>query len=371
VNLTCLAPLALGCAIAGGCAPNQGSTYPPAFAAAQRAETAGRFLEAANDYEAAAKLATRPRDRDEASYLAGLLWIQGGDRRDGVARLDAIAATNPPGEHSAEAAYLAANERLAAGDDVRGWRGIADVVTHFPSSGVAHVALRHVLQHKDATAGVPASLAYLRELAASPVGSSEVGEMVSFEIAEHLASSGDSAGARDQFLATATRWKYPFGALWDDALWRASEIDGALGRDQEAVDDLDRMLRERETTTLVGSYQRPRMSPSLFRIGVLYATRLHDRAKARDAFHRLYTEFTTSSLRGRAMWMEAKLWREDGDESKTCDRLSTLVHDDPDSRYVPCAIETCPSIKRPAKSGAPASCHAYIARDDGTAASAP
>jgi hypothetical protein len=167
VNLTCLAPLALGCAIAGGCAPNQGSTYPPAFAAAQRAETAGRFLEAANDYEAAAKLATRPRDRDEASYLAGLLWIQGGDRRDGVARLDAIAATNPPGEHSAEAAYLAANERLAAGDDVRGWRGIADVVTHFPSSGVAHVALRHVLQHKDATAGVPASLAYLRELAIS------------------------------------------------------------------------------------------------------------------------------------------------------------------------------------------------------------
>jgi len=363
-----LASLLLGALVASGCVKSQGTAFPPAFAAAQRAETAGRFLEAASDYEAAAKVASRPRDRDEASYLAGLSWIRGGDRRDGVARLDAIASTTPPVEHSAEAAYLAANERLAAGDDARGWRGLADVIIHFPNSGVAHAALHRVLEHKDATEGVPASLAYLRDLGAGPVGSSEVGELVSFEIAEHLATSGDAAAARDQFLATATRWKYPYGALWDDSLWRASEIDEALGRYPAAVDDLDRMLRERETTTLLGSYQRPRMSPALFRVGVLYATKLHDRAKARAAFHRLYTEFTTSSLRARAGWMEAKLWRDDGDDSKACDRLSTLVTDAPDSRYVPCAIEACPTIKRPPKSGAPRSCHGYIARDDGTAA---
>lgn len=362
------ASVALALATAAGCAPNHGTAFPPAFAAAQRAETAGRFLEAANDYDAAAKVATRARDRDEASYLAGLLWIRGGNRRDGVARLDAIADAVVPVEHSAEAAYLAANERIAAGDDVRGWRGVADVVTRFPNSGVAHVALQRVLARKDSTDGVPASLAYLRALAASPVGSSEVGEMVSFQIAEHLATSGDAAGARDQFLATATRWSYPFGAFWDDSLWRASEIDEALGRYAEAIADLDRMLRERETTTLVGSYQRPRMSPALFRIGVLYSTRLHDRERARDAFHRLYTDFTTSSLRARSLWMEAKLWRDDGDEPKACDRLSRLVADNPDSRYVPCAIEACTSIKRPAKSTAPTACHAYIARDDGTAA---
>jgi tetratricopeptide (TPR) repeat protein len=368
VRLAPIAGVALALASAAGCAPNHGTAFPPAFAAAQRAETAGRFLEAASDYEAAAKVATRSRDRDEASYLAGLLWIRGGNRRDGVARLDSIANAATPVEHSAEAAYLAANERIAAGDDVRGWSGVADVVTRFPNSGVAHIALRRVLERKDATDGVPASLVYLRALATGPVGSSEVGEMVSFQIAEHLATSGDATGARDQFLATATRWAYPFGAFWDDSLWRASEIDEALGRYPEAVADLDRMLRERETTTLVGSYQRPRMSPALFRIGVLYATRLHDRPRARDAFHRLYVEFTTSSLRARAAWMEAKLWREDGDEAKACDRLSTLVGDNPDSRYVPCAMESCTAIKRPAKSGAPTACHAYLARDDGTAA---
>ena len=83
--------LAVAIASAAGCAPSHGAAFPPAFAAAQRAETAGRFLEAASDYDAAAKVATRARDRDEASYLAGLLWIRGGNRRDGVARLDAIA----------------------------------------------------------------------------------------------------------------------------------------------------------------------------------------------------------------------------------------------------------------------------------------
>ncbi len=362
-----VALVALAVAAAGGCAPSQGTAFPPAFAAAQRAETAGRFLEAAGDYDAAARVARRARDRDEASYLAGLLWIRGGDRRDGVARLDAIANAATPVEHSAEAAYLAANERIAAGDQARGWRTMADVVTRFPKSGVAHVALHRVLEHEDETEGVNASLSYLLALAAGPLGSSEVGEMVSFQIAEHLAKAGEAAAARDQFLATATRWSYPFGAFWDDSLWRASEIDEGLGRYADAVADLERMLRERETTTLVGSYQRPRMGPAQFRVGVLYATRLHDRARARDAFHRLYTDFTTSNLRAQALWMEAKLWRDEGDEATACARLSTLVNDNPDSRYVPCAIDRCPAIQRPLKSGAPTACHAYLTRDDGAA----
>jgi hypothetical protein len=46
-----------------------------------------------------------------------------------------------------------------------------------------------------------------------------------------------------------------------------------------------------------------------------------------------------------------------------CDRLDTLASDFPDSRYVPCAIEKCPSIKRSSKSKAPKTCHAYLARE--------
>ena len=64
-----------------------------------------------------------------------------------------------------------------------------------------------------------------------------------------------------------------------------------------------------------------------------------------------------------ALWREAELWRKDGDQATMCDRLATLASDFPDSRYVPCAIERCPSIRRDAKSKAPKTCHAYLTRE--------
>jgi hypothetical protein len=68
-------------------------------------------------------------------------------------------------------------------------------------------------------------------------------------------------------------------------------------------------------------------------------------------------------LRARALWLEAALWREDGRQDQACDRLGTLVSQFPDSRYVPCAIAQCTSLKRPEGSGAPKECHPYILRE--------
>ena len=47
------------------------------------------------------------------------------------------------------------------------------------------------------------------------------------------------------------------------------------------------------------------------------------------------------------------------------DRLATLKDDFPDSRYVPCVTVKCPSLKRPAKSKAPTTCHEYLLRTSG------
>ena len=68
-------------------------------------------------------------------------------------------------------------------------------------------------------------------------------------------------------------------------------------------------------------------------------------------------------MRDDALWREAELWRKDGDTSTACDRLATLASDFPDSRYVPCTSLRCPSVKRPAKSKAPATCHEYLLRE--------
>jgi outer membrane protein assembly factor BamD (BamD/ComL family) len=356
-----LLPLLLALALASACAPTHGAVYPGALAEGERAECAGRFLEARDHYDAAARGAVHPRDAHHARFLAALAAVHSGDVVDGLARLDALAQEKPAGEHSAEAAYLAADLRISRGSEDRGWRDLDAFVHDFPSSGVAHRALERLVAYHDEREGKAWTLDYLVRVE-QDLGQTEIGELAAFEAAEERASLGDKAAARDAFLDVAARWPYPYGALWDDALWRASELDEELGRYDAAVADLERMLREHEQTTILGNYQRPRMSPAAMRIADLYAGRLHDRARARDAYHRYYTDFPTSLGRDTALWKEAALWKEDGDVDRACSRLSTLVGEFPDSRYVPCAVESCKGLERAKGSHAPAECHAYLTR---------
>ena len=352
-------------ALTTACAPNRGATFPRAFAEAERAETAGLYAEAAKKYDDAARAAKLARDRDHARYLAGIMMLRDRNVRDGVARLDQVASASPPSEDSAEAAYRAAEARIESGDAAeaeRGWRDMAEVLFRFPAHGIAHSAVRRILLDKDVKDGKRASLEYLDHLLRGPLGQSDLAELLSYEAAERMAETGDTERAHDAFLAVATRWPYPFGALWDNALYRASEMDDALGRYAHAIVDLERMIREHESTSLVGSYTRPKMSPGLFRIGVLYGFRMHDHARARAAFQRLHDEFATSKLRPDALWLEARLWDEDGNATSACDTLARLTTEFPDSRYVPCAIEKCPAVKRANKSKAPTSCHPYLLR---------
>ena len=145
--------------------------------------------------------------------------------------------------------------------------------------------------------------AALAELAAleHDLAKTELVELVAFLSAQHLEAMGDDASARDAFLRIADRWPYPYGAFFDDALWRVSFLDEKLGRAQAAADDLERLVAERETTTIVGSYERARYVPSMLRLGELYAGPLHDRVKARDAYHRLYVQYAHSTKRDAAL----------------------------------------------------------------------
>jgi outer membrane protein assembly factor BamD (BamD/ComL family) len=344
------------------CGPNRGNAYDRAFAEAARAESAGRFDDAAAGYDAAAKAARRDRDRDQAAYDAAMMVLRAGRWGDAITRLEPIANARPPDEHSAEAWYHIAATRIDHGTPDQGWVALEAMVHRFPSSGLAHRAIVRYLDHlDDADPSKRAGLEWLRRLERE-LGASEVAELIAYSIATRRADLGETQAARDALVEVAQKWPYPFGALFDDALYRASELDEKLGRYARAIEDLEKMLAERETTTLVGSYERPKYLPAILRIAALYRDRLRDRAKARAAYHRLYTDFTHSTARAEALWHEAALWREDGDSPTACSRLSTLVLDFPDSRYVPCALDACPSLARPKDSHAPKTCHSYLLR---------
>jgi tetratricopeptide (TPR) repeat protein len=310
-------------------------------------------------YDHAAATAVRARDRDQAHWSAADVLARAGRLAEAVARLDRI-ARDDGSEHEAEAAYRTALLRIDHEDADRGWRDLEDVVRRFPSHGVAHVAVRRLVEHAD-SAGPEAAA---RELAAldRDVGKTDLAPLVAFLSAEHAEARGEDAAARDAYLRIADRWPYPHGAFFDDALWHASLLDEKLGRIQAAVDDLERLVEKRETTSIMGSYERARYVPSMLRLGDLYRDALHDHAKARATFHRLYTDYAHSTKRAEALWREAALWRSDGDPKTACDRLSTLVHEFPDSRFVPCATATCQGLERPAKSGAPGECREYLTR---------
>jgi outer membrane protein assembly factor BamD (BamD/ComL family) len=358
------------------CAPSRGAAFDHAFAEGARAESAGRLAEAVEDYDRAATLAVRARDREQAQWNAVDALVRARDFERALSRLDVI-ARDPSGEHAAEAAYRAAALRIERGggaDDAeaeakRGWRDMELVPRRFPQHGVAHVAVRRLVDHAD-EGGTRAGLDELRLLERDLAGT-ELAPLVAFATAEHVEALGDASAARDAYLRIADRWPYPFGGFFDDSLWRASLLDEKLGRFESAIDDLERMVSVRETTILIGTYERPKYVPAMLRIGALWRDRLHDRARARAAFHRLYTDFAHSTARDDALWQEAALWREDGDTHTACDRLALLVREFPDSRYVPCAAQLCSELALSARphgstraDHAEKACHPYITRTD-------
>jgi tetratricopeptide (TPR) repeat protein len=359
VSAAALGLLATGC---GG--PTRGDAYVRSVAEARRSYHDGRFDIAATKYDEAAKNAKVPRDGVFARYEAALARARAGDVARAAAELRAIATTKPPTAYSAQAAFKAA-ELARASDKAAGLRELEAVLVGFPESGVAQVALGRLLRHDDAS-GPDTALAHLDRLLPRLRGT-KVEERASYERARRLEALSQTLAARDAYLAVADKWPYPFGALNDDALYRAADMEERLGRPTEAIAVLERLLSQREVSSFMGSYERPRYLPAVLRIAQIYEEKLNDRKRARETLHRLYADFTTSTMRDDALWREAELWRKDGDTSTACARLATLAREFPDSRYVPCATLRCSSITRPSKSKAPATCHDYLLREAGAA----
>jgi TolA-binding protein len=323
--------------------------------AAQR----GQFLDAAHRFDEAAATTSRIKDRDEARHAAAGMLARAGHDREAIARLDALASETPPGPEAGSAAYDAAMLRVRV-DDQEGWHGLDVMLHRFPTDGYAAPALHHILVHLDET-GPGATLTYLRLLEHDLKGT-EREEEVLYEIAVRQERAGEPAAARATFLEVATRWPYPAGVLWDDALYHASLVDDAMGHTADAIADLDRMLERRERAVFAGSYERPRYAEAQLRKAELYR-RLGDHARAEAAYHELYAHFLDTPTRDRGLFEEAKLLRGDGDTSTACARLETLVKEFPASRYAACAVVDCPTLTVHPGPEAPKQCHPYLERE--------
>jgi tetratricopeptide (TPR) repeat protein len=333
-----------------------GDAFLRAKAAGDVAYSAGRFNEAAHDYEGAAQASLRATDRAEALYLAFSAYLRERDWSKAHAAYARLVHEARDSQRARRATFDVAAMQIEAGDAGAGYELLLETMMTYPNDGMARRAFERYLGHLgDSHAD---TLAWLRDLQPK-LASTELDENILYAIAAELEARGDLEAARNAYVATSERHPYPMGSLFDDALWHASQLDEKLGRPRDAVADLERMLAVREPSSLTGSYERPRFSPARFRVAVLERDALGDHAAARRDFHKLYAEHTTSILRDDALWEEAKLAVADGDGAAACKLMSTLAKELPTSRYAGCTRVLCPTA--PAPTGA---CHAYLTRQE-------
>ncbi|MDI1429897.1 tetratricopeptide repeat protein [Polyangium sorediatum] len=342
-----------------GCGPSLGDAYERSFAAGQRAHHAGRYEEAAESYDEAARVAERVKDRDEALFLVARMHERRGAHVEAKAALQKLAETSPDGPRAGRAAFELADLEITHGDAERGYGMLFDATARHTKHGLARRAVKRIVEHERERGGDEAVLAWAKG-PARILRNTDLEENVDYEAALALERLGRLAEARDALVALSVAHPYPYGTLTDDALWHASLIEEKLGRYEAAITHLRTLLAARESSHLTGSYERPRYSPAQMRIAALYRDRLHDHRAARREMHKLYADHPTSDLRDDALWAEARLAHEDGDKDEACDLVTRLRKDFSDSRYARCAHLVCDEM-RPAPNEKP--CAGYIEQE--------
>lgn len=349
---------ALGAALLVACAPSVAPKYARARAAAERAYAAGRYLEAADAWQRAADAATRQRDRDEAHYRKAASLNRAGESEAAATEYRAL-ARNEKTERAARSLFDLAEIARDDGDAAAAAARLDELLRRYPESGLAPRALSLRVEEVRSHGGESDVQRFLNQLLQRGTHP-ELEQFVHYAYAESLERQGDSVAALDRYLLVAARFAYPTGSLWDDALWHAADIEAKRNRPTRAIELLRRMLKERESSLGVGSYERPRYADAQYRIAELYRDALHDPEEARVEFRRLFSEHPQSRLRDDAKWQEALIAYRQGDGASACSAAKDLIGSVPDSRYAPCAALVCSSLTSNVNSRR---CHDYIRRE--------
>jgi TolA-binding protein len=340
-----------------------GSPPPAAYVheaeQAQAARRRGDHSAAAQHYERAAALAEQPRDAEEARYRAADAYARAGDTARAEALYEKLATQGPNAERAARADFALADLLRKAGREAEGEARLLAAIRRHPNSGLARLALTEHLDYLREHGGSERVLSYLGG-EANQLAASELGETIAYRRARELDVAKRTAEARDAYLACAARFPYPTGAYWDDALFRAAEKELALGAPQRAIQLLQRMLAEQESAIMTGSYERGRYAEAQLKIAEICRDVLKDPRRARRELRKVWERHRTSRLVDDALFQEALLARDTGDDAGACAPLAIIAQQLPDSRYAACAHLLCPTL---AATGS--SCREYIKRAAG------
>jgi tetratricopeptide (TPR) repeat protein len=328
--------LELVCALAGvltwsvGCyAPTlskpQGKTHLDALADAQRHQHHGRLPQAADSYGRAADAAERRVDRDEARYRESRARARMGDYPGAIAICDELGASPTIARRTLRARLDAARYRLMLGEIARAEHDLRALIVAEPESAAARSALRILVRSQvDANDDKAQALGYLRDLRRD-VERSGLGEVLMNLEAALLIGLERKQEARALLERQVTRYPYPGGRRWDDALWQLADLALEESDPRAAIAYLKQMIAVHERSWIIGSYTRPLFSKAALRIARIYRDELADAEAAIDAYATLRSEFPRSLVRDDAFLEEAELRIARGQRARGCDLLAELL----------------------------------------------
>ena len=343
-----------------GCGSPKPAAYVGEANLARRAQSAGDHQRAGRHYERAATLAVQQRDADELRYLAADSYVRAGSLAAAATLHGQLARGAASGERRARSDFALARLKLREGDEADGHVQLAGAIRRHPESGLASRAVSEHLDYLRAAGGAARALSFL-DAERQWLSGTSLAETLDYLRARELEQAGRMLEARDAYLACAARFPYPAGAYWDDALFHAAEAELRLGAPRRALAHLERLLREQETASIVGSYQRARYAEGQLKLAEIYRDQLHDKPRARRELRKVWDRHPKSRLVDDALFEEALLARSEGDQAGACAPLRIILKERKDSRYAPCAHALCAEIAELEGRA----CHDYVKRRAG------
>lgn len=318
------------------CAPVRPRSHLAALAAGDRAYTAGRYLEAADDYDRAARETDRERDRYDAVYRSAAARRRGGDLPGALARYDRVAVVSPRFERGPRARFEAAMIRVESDDPTErntGWNALTLLVREHPTTGPGRRAMAALLRREDE--GDPSGAqgdALLSAWLEDRIVADAMRDTLMAEQARRLERHGHSTEAARAWEAMLRAVPYPQNAHWDDGHVALARLRRAAGDPRGAVEALDQMLSVREPSYSSGTYHAPLFDDGAMLRAEILRDDLHDLSGAARAFHFVYSDFRTSLLRDDALWQEG-LVRETANDSQACAVWERLAREFPCHRF--------------------------------------
>jgi tetratricopeptide (TPR) repeat protein len=198
-------------------------------------------------------------------------------------------------------------------------------VSHFPSEGLTLSLVKQLAQSYVDNGDISAGIQELSSLEIK-LQKSEVDDSLLYEIARLHKESKDAAAETKTLTVIVSRYNRWNSQVWDDAVWRLAAICREENLTADEIKWLEKLLHERESSRLIGSYNSPNLDDAMLRLGDIYLSE-----KRYDDAYRVFIElskFTTSRMDDDGLMGAARTEIERGNLKNACKLLADAVRKD-------------------------------------------